>query len=95
MSNDIPNQQELVKTWSKTANALLSGFQLRRAYYMPAASVEAMGWHASSVVIELFDPNGDKDDIRLFPMQDDEGNNAGALATSDKEDPVLPVIWKK
>lgn len=62
---------------------------------MPSASVEAMGWHASSVVIELFDPNGDKDDIRLFPMQDDEGNNAGALATSDKEDPVLPVIWKK
>ena len=95
MSNDIPNQQELVKTWSKTANDLLSGLQIRRAYYMQAASVEAMGWHASSVVIELFDPNGDKDDIRLFPMQDDEGNNAGALATSDKEDPVLPVIWKK
>lgn len=95
MSNDIPNQQELVEKWSKTANDLLAGLKVKRAYYMPPKSVEAMGWRASPVVIELTDPDDASGEvIRLFPMQDDEGNNAGALATSDQEDPVLPVIWK-
>lgn len=27
-----------------------------------------------------------------FPMMDDEGNDGGALATSSKEEPVMPVL---
>lgn len=94
MSNNN-DQQELVDRWSKKASDLLTGLQIRKAFYMPKESVKSMGWAARSVVIELFDPNGIKDDVRIFPMQDDEGNNAGALATSDSTDPVLPVIWRK
>ena len=93
--SDIPNQQELVEKWGKTANDLLAGLQVRRAYYMPRKSVDTMGWHASCPVIEFYDPNGDRDNIRIFPMKDDEGNDAGAMATSNEEDPVLPVVWNK
>jgi len=32
------------------------------------------------------------DGTYIFPSCDDEGNNAGALFTSDKENDVLPVI---
>lgn len=31
----------------------------------------------------------------IFPMSDDEGNNGGALATSDEAMPTIPVMLKE
>ena len=47
---------------------------------------EALGWYNSSLVIFFTDGS------YLFPSQDDEGNGAGALFTSFKELPTIPVI---
>ena len=92
MSNET-DQQKLVEKWNKTASDLLVGLQVERAYYMPRKSTDQMNWHASPLVIKLVDPKDKTKSIHLFPMSDDEGNEAGALATSADEEPVMPVIW--
>ena len=52
-----------------------------------------MNCHASPKVIKLVDPKDKTKSVHLFPMSNDEGNAACALATSVDEEPVMPVKW--
>ena len=45
-----------------------------------------MGWYSRPVAFLL--DNG----VWIFPSADDEGNNGGALFTTDRNNSVLPVI---
>ncbi len=56
---------------------------------MPMSQEEAdhFGWYSRSVVIEL--DNG----VLLWPSRDDEGNDAGAIFTTDPKGSTLPVLW--
>jgi len=47
--------------------------------YMTKEEQELLGIYSRGIIIQL--ANG----ILLFPMRDDEGNDAGALFTSDEE----------
>ena len=79
------------KEWTDIASKMLIGMKITRAYYMSEADAEKLGWEQRPVILELKGEDGRE--LQLFPMQDDEGNDGGALATSDDENEVLPVLW--
>ena len=75
-----------VKQWTDDSNKLLSGRTIQHVHYMTKKEVEYMGWQSRSVIIIL--DNG----VAIYPSRDDEGNDAGALFTSDDSLPIIPVI---
>ena len=83
MSN---HSSEIVNEWTGTAQKLLVGRKIVNVRYLNEQEVEHMGWYSSTVVIEL--DNG----LLIWPSRDDEGNDAGALFTTDPEVMTLPVI---
>ena len=72
--------------WRKRASTLLVGRTIREVRYLTDAETEANDWHASPLLI-IFD-----DGSWIYPMSDDEGNMAGALATSDDNEQIIPVV---
>ena len=74
--------------WVKTASKVLVGRKIVAARYMSSKEAEDMGWYSRPVVFEL------DDGTLLYPSQDDEGNNGGALfihGGASGED-CLPVL---
>jgi len=84
--SDIPTQSETKARWTKLAAELLVGRTIKRVRYMDADEVEASMWNSAAVVLEL--DNG----IAIWPSRDDEGNDAGALFTTDDDLGTIPVI---
>jgi len=72
--------------WNKIAQKQLLGKKIKAVSYMTEKEADSMGWSKRPVVIEL------EDGTHFFPSMDDEGNDGGALFTSDKENPTLPVL---
>ena len=78
--------QKLKRSWVADISAKFIGRKIVAIRYMTDKEVKSVSWSKAAVVIAL-------DDGTLFyPMADDEGNNAGALATSCDDLPVIPVI---
>ena len=75
-----------VERWEKDSTAFLKGKTVKRVRYMTAEEVEDMGWRAAAPVIEFTDGSW------ILASRDDEGNDAGALFTSDKTLDTIPVI---
>ena len=73
--------------WEKDISKFLVGKTIKKIEYLTEQEAEAMGWNQIPLVI-IFDDNS-----YIFPMADDEGNNGGAIATSSKELPTIPVMW--
>ena len=76
---------DVEKRWLKTAT-ILKGRKIVGVRYLTEEERDDLGWFSRPVVIFL--DNGEY----IFPMSDDEGNDAGALATSFDDVAVLPVI---
>ena len=74
------------KQWESMIAKFLVGKKIKSARYLNDAEMETCGVHRSPVIIEF------EDGSWFFPMRDDEGNDGGSLATSDKNLPVIPVI---
>ena len=86
-------EQTVILKWNNEANKLLLGMQIKSIRYMTDEEIENMGWTCRPICLLLRDPNNPKkDDIWIYPSMDDEGNNAGALFTTDDDMPVIPVI---
>lgn len=79
-------EQPLKAKWDKIAADMLVGRTIKKVSYMNEAECNEFGWYQAAVVIEL--DNG----LVIFPSQDDEGNGAGALFTSDDKNPILPTL---
>lgn len=80
------NQFELTSRWETVARNLLLNRKIVGVRYMTAAEADEHGWYTRSVVIKL--DNG----VLIYPSADDEGNNAGALFTTDPDEQTLPVL---
>ena len=80
------SRDELKKVWAKDVGKVLVGRTIKAVRYMTDDEMSNLGWNSSAVVLEL--DNG----MLLYPSKDDEGNNAGALFTTDKKMPTIPVI---
>ena len=72
--------------WTKDAEKFLIGKKITHVRYMSKFEMETYKWYKNSIMI-FFD-----DGSWINPMQDDEGNDGGALATSSETLPVIPVI---
>ena len=78
--------EHLKKQWVDEVSAKLVGRKIVKVRYMSKDEVKDYGWYNAAVLIKL------DDGTTLYPMSDDEGNNAGSLATTNKDLPVIPVI---
>jgi len=82
----MPNE----KYWNDHANKLLKGKTIKECRYMTEAEIKGQMWYNRPVII-IF-----TDDTYMFPMSDDEGNCAGAIAIGSFKDSKftegLPVL---
>ena len=88
---------ELEKTWSDKAGESLVGRTITGVRYMTAGDAEDLKSPSRSIVLELSakaDRPVDEANmpIVIWPSSDDEGNNGGALFSTDKELDTIPVI---
>jgi hypothetical protein len=74
------------KHWTAVASKLLVGRKIASVFYMNEQSATDMGWNARPIVLKL------DDGTFIYPSMDDEGNDGGALFTTNKDEPVIPVL---
>ena len=79
-------EQSTRDIWASEARKILVGRTIAAVRYMTEEEAADSDFDSSPIVI-IFD-----DGSYIFPMRDDEGNDAGALATSNEDTPTLPVI---
>ena len=79
-------QQKLELMWIERISKLLVGKKIIKVEYMTEELAKEQGWYKRPIQILL--NNG----IWLTPSMDDEGNDGGALFTSDDDLPTIPVI---
>ncbi len=72
--------------WIEKIGKFLIGKTVKSVSYLSEKETKALGWYSRALVIEF------EDGSQIIPSQDDEGNGPGALFTSDKDLPVIPVI---
>ncbi len=74
------------KEWTDLAAAKLVGKTITNVRYLTDLEMKHLGWYHSTLMI-FFD-SGE----HIYASADDEGNDAGALFTSFKDLPTIPVI---
>ena len=79
--------KNLTDRWNKQAKKVLLGKKIVQVKYVDSEEAEKYMWHKRPISFTL------DDNTRLIVMQDDEGNDGGALGvTKDNKFDVLPVI---
>lgn len=73
--------------WAQIASQVLVGKTIKEVRYLNPSEQSKLGWDNASIVMIFTDGS------YAFPSQDDEGNGAGALFTSDERAHCIPVIW--
>ena len=81
--NTIEKSDGTRAIWIKRANKLLLGRKIVKVEYMPVKETDDMMWEYQPVCFLL--DNGSW----VYPMKDDEGNDAGVLAVGTDMLPVL------
>ena len=77
---------DLEKGWNEVAQKLLLGKKIVNVRYLSKEEMDDMGWYVRTVAFQT------EDGIWFFPSRDDEGNDGGALFTSDEKHSCLPVM---
>lgn len=77
---------DYAKQWGDQAAALLVGRTIKEVRYFTEKEREDLGWYSRPIALLL------DDGTWLWPSSDDEGNNAGALFTTEPTLEVIPVI---
>lgn len=81
------DQTETIESrWTGIAHDQLVGRRIIAVRYLSQEEATEMGWYQRPIVLILDDGN------LIFPSQDDEGNDGGALFTNNETQPVIPVI---
>jgi len=76
--------------WTQVVSDKLEGCRVLSVRYMTRQEADESGWYRRPLVMKLHHPNGDF--LLLYPMQDDEGNDGGAMGTSLDDLPTIPVL---
>ena len=74
------------KRWTKIAKDILLNRKIVIVKYMSEKETNEMYWHKSTVCMKL------DSGVWIYPSSDDEGNDGGALFTTDDNEPCLPVL---
>ena len=83
---DQMSRKELDAYWENIAKELLLGKKIVNVRYMTKEEMGQMGWYGRSVAFQT------EDGLWFFPSRDDEGNDGGALFTSDENNGCLPLM---
>tara|TARA_R100000742_G_C4232446_1_gene53726 strand:+ start:82 stop:333 length:252 start_codon:yes stop_codon:yes gene_type:complete len=75
------------KRWTKIAKDILLNKTITGVRYMTRKETDNLGWYKRPVALHL--NNG----VWIYPSMDDEGNDGGALFTTDEEEPTLPLLY--
>jgi hypothetical protein len=86
MEKEMIERDKLELQWIQRISKLLVGKKIVKVEYMNEADAEEQGWYKRPIQIRL------EDGTWLTPSQDDEGNDGGALFTSNEDLPTIPVI---
>ena len=78
--------QDPQKHWTKVASSVLLNRKIVGVRYLDKEEADKLGWYGRSVILEL--DNGHL----VWASRDDEGNDAGALFTTDGKARTIPVI---
>lgn len=81
-------EHELERTnhWNKKVSDFLVGKTIDSVRYMNDKEMNDFMWYKKPVIIKFTDGS------YIIPQRDDEGNDGGALFTSDDTLDVIPVI---
>lgn len=82
----LPKEEEIEPFWTSRIERTLVGRTIVGVQYLTVEEQKEMGWFKRPIVLILDDGN------YLMPMQDDEGNDGGALATGYKNLQTIPII---
>tara|TARA_R100000458_G_C8265589_1_gene240684 strand:- start:1654 stop:1911 length:258 start_codon:yes stop_codon:yes gene_type:complete len=82
----LKTPEEIEKYWTDISAKHLVGKKIVEVRYIDKKEQEAWHWHNRALII-IFD-----DGSWMMPMSDDEGNDAGALATPFSKLLTIPVI---
>jgi hypothetical protein len=77
---------EINTRWTKIAEKQLLNRTITSVRYMTDKEQLDMGWYKKSLIIEL--DNG----LLIYPSADSEGNDAGVVFTTDKDNNTLPAL---
>jgi hypothetical protein len=81
------SEEAIKEQWAKDASDKLLGKKIVSVRYLNSKEQADFGdWFRAGVIITLEDGNW------IAPMQDDEGNGPGAMATSFEGLETIPVI---
>jgi hypothetical protein len=72
--------------WNKKVREFLVGKTIKSVRYMTNEEMEDFMWYRKPVIIDFTDGSW------IIPQSDDEGNNGGALYTSDEKMSIIPAI---
>lgn len=78
--------KELKKKFAAEASGLLKGRTIRKVRYATDKECAALDFCEAPVVLVL------DGGLLLWPQSDEEGNDAGVLATTDEETYMIPKI---
>jgi hypothetical protein len=77
---------EVSNHWTKKVSDFLVGKTIKSVRYMNDKEMNDFMWYKKPVIITFTDGS------YIIPQRDDEGNDGGALFTSDDDVDVIPVI---
>ena len=86
MTFNLAEAKSRAAYWNAILADQFKGRTIIEARYMTAEESEEYGWDESAAV--FFFDNGS----HCIVSQDDEGNGAGALLTSNETNPIIPVV---
>ena len=78
--------QSIKDNWYKKASKVFLGRKIVKIEWLSDKEMNEMGWYNRPICLLL------DDGTWIFPMADDEGNNGGALATTNKMEETFPVF---
>lgn len=91
----MKSKKNIRRYWNAKAFDFFVGKKIAMARYLTEREmVNTFGeekYGSYKVPLALFFEDGSY----TFPQMDDEGNDGGALATSSKEEPVMPVLSRR
>lgn len=76
----------LVRHWTAQAASVLEGRTIKKVRYLDEDELRSLYWGSTAIVLEL------DDGTLVFPSRDDEGNEAGALYTTNEDVSIVPTI---
>ena len=76
----------IAEKWNKKVADFLVGKTIKSVRYMTNEEMEDFMWYKKAIIIDFTDGHW------IIPQSDDEGNNGGALYTSDDRLGVIPAI---